>query len=389
MKCIINGKIVLKDKVYEGKVLLYDEKIIGIYDEAEKDKYAGAQIIDAKGNYVAPGLIDIHIHGYMGEDVSDGNIEGITKMSEEIVKNGVTSWCPTTMTVSVDEISSALDACRNLLLMSQNKALFMGAEVLGVHAEGPFISPEKKGAQNESYILKPDAQFVIDNKDIIKIITMAPETEGALKAFKQIKNETDVTISMGHSNAAYDEAIKGIDCGATHITHLFNAMSPINQRNPGLVGAGLLDSRVSCELIADTFHVSKHLYSLIENQKGDKLCLVTDCLRAAGLPEGEYVLGGQKFIVRGIECRLSDGVIAGSILKLNQAVKNFMDNTTLPINKIVAAASGNPAVAVKVYDRKGSLEKGKDADIIIADENFEILKTIIGGYIKYEKDEGQ
>lgn len=389
MKCIINGKIILPDKVYEGKVLLYDEKIIGIYDEAEKDKYADAQLIDAKGNYVAPGLIDIHIHGYMGEDVSDGSIEGIAKMSEEIVKNGVTSWCPTTMTVSLDEINKALDTCRKLKLKSQNKADFMGAEILGVHAEGPFINPEKKGAQNGGFILKPDAQYVIDNKDIIKIITMAPEEEGATETFEQIKNETDVTISMGHSNATYDEAIQGIDCGATHVTHLFNAMSPLNQRNPGLVGAGLLDERVSCELIADTFHVSKHLYSLIENQKGDKLCLITDCLRAAGLPEGEYTLGGQKFIVKGIECRLPNGVIAGSILKLNHAVKNFMDNTSLPIYKIVAAASKNPAVAVKVYDRKGSLEAGKDADIIIADENFEILKTIIGGYIKYEKDEGR
>ena len=191
---------------------------------------------------------------------------------------------------------------------------------------------------------------------------------------------------MGHSNATYDEAIKGIDCGASHITHLFNAMSPLNHRDPGLAGAGLIDKRVTCELIGDAFHVSKDLYGLIEKLKGNKLCLITDCLRAAGLPEGEYVLGGQKFIVKGIECRLSDGVIAGSVLKINDAVKNFIDNTEMPLYEIVNLASLNPASAIKESHRKGSLEKGKDADIIITDEKFEIQKTIIGGYIKYEKE---
>lgn len=387
MKFILGGKIVLPDCVLERKALLFDEKIIGMVDEIETGKYKAADIIDAGGGYILPGLVDIHIHGYMGEDVSDGKTEGITKMSEEIVKNGVTSWCPTTMTVSTDEIKKSLDVCRRLKENCGDKEKWMGAEILGVHMEGPFINPSKKGAQNGEYILKPDAGFVIDNKDIIKIITLAPEMEGAADAIKKIKEETDITVSLGHSDASFEDAVRGIDSGATHVTHLFNAMSTIHHRTPGLAAAALADDRVSCELIADTFHISSHLFSLVERLKGDKLCLITDCLRAAGLPEGEYILSGQKFIVKGIECRLEDGTIAGSILRLNKAIKNLMDHTNIPLYKAVAAASLNPARAISVHGRKGSLEIGKDADIVIADEDFEVEKTIIGGYVKYDKEE--
>lgn len=378
MKYIVNGKIILPDGILENQVLSFDQKIVGITDNESIP--ADAEIIDAKGGFIAPGLVDIHIHGYLGEDTSDGKAEGIKKMANGIMKNGVTSWCPTTMTVSMDEINTALDVVRSLKEESKD---WDGAEILGVNLEGPFINPKKKGAQAESHIKAPDAKFVIDNADIISVATMAPEMEGGVDAIKEICEKCDVKVSIGHTDASFEDAMAGIDAGASHITHLFNAQTGLMHRNPGVVGAALLCD-VSAELICDTFHIHKGLFELIAKVKGDNFVLITDCTRAGGMPDGEYTLGGQKIIVNGIECLLEDGTIAGSVLKLHNAVKNVRDNTNMPFWKVVAAASLNPAKAIGVDDRKGSLEAGKDADIIITDDDFNIVKTIIGGKVKYE-----
>ena len=190
-------------------------------------------------------------------------------------------------------------------------------------------------------------------------------------------------VSVGHTDATFEETLAGIDAGASHITHLFNAQTPLHHRNPGVVGAGLLEN-VTTELIADTFHVHKGLFELLARVKGDNLVLITDCTRAGGMPDGEYTLGGQPIFVNGVKCLLEDGTIAGSVLRLNNAVKNFRDNTALPFWKVVSAATLAPARAIGVDDRKGSLEAGKDADIIITDNDFNIVKTIIGGETKYE-----
>ena len=378
MKYIKNGKYILPDGILENVVLAYDEKICG-FTTAEEIP-ADAQVIDANGGYVAPGLVDIHIHGYLGEDTSDGKADGIFKMANGIMKNGVTAWCPTTMTVSSEEINTALEVVRSL---KEKSKTWEGAEILGVNLEGPFINPNKKGAQAGEHIKTPDAQFIIDNADIISVATMAPEMENGCQAIKEICEKCDVRVSIGHSDATFEQAMAGIEAGATHITHLFNAQTPLHHRNPGVVGAGLLEN-VTTELIADTFHVHKGLFELIARIKGDNLVLITDCTRAGGMPDGEYTLGGQPIIVKGIQCLLEDGTIAGSVLKLNNAVKNVRDNTDLPFWKIVSAASLAPARAIGADDRKGSLEAGKDADIIITDGDFNILKTIIGGEVRYE-----
>ena len=378
MKYIVNGKIILPDSIIQNSVLAFDEKIVGITDI--EDIPQNAEVIDANGGFVAPGLVDIHIHGYLGEDTSDGIADGIEKMANGIIKNGVTSWCPTTMTVSMDEINTALDVVRSLKAQSTD---WDGAQILGVNLEGPFINPKKKGAQAEEHIKAPDAKFVIDNADIISLATMAPEMEGGVEAIAEICKNCDVKVSIGHTDASFEETLAGIDAGATHITHLFNAQTGLLHRNPGVVGAALLRD-VSTELICDTFHIHKGLFELIAKIKNDKFVLITDCTRAGGMPDGEYTLGGQKIIVNGIECLLEDGTIAGSVLKLNNAVKNIRDNTDMPLWSVVNAASLNPAKAIGVDDRKGSLEAGKDADIIITDDDFNITKTIIGGKIKYE-----
>ena len=379
MKAIINGKIILKDRIVEGSALLYSSVIEGIVPLGSVP--ADAEIIDAKGGYVAPGLIDMHIHGYLGKDVCDGEEESIRTISKGLLANGVTGYLPTTMTVDMKVIRKALEVCRSLKEESKD---WDGSVILGCHAEGPFISESKKGAQDAKYILKPDAAFVKEYADIIKSITLAPETdENDFAAIREITRDTDVLISMGHTSADYETAMASVNAGVKHVTHLFNAMTPLQHRAPGVVTAAM-NSDISCELIVDTFHVDASLYDLLWKLKGRKLCFITDCLPAGGLPEGEYTLGGAKIIYRGIVCHLEDGTVAGSVLHLNKGVWNVYTNSDIPLYECVNCASLNPAAALGLDRTKGSLEIGKDADIIITDSEFNVEKTIIGGKIKYE-----
>lgn len=376
MKCIINGRIVLPDRVVTGMALVFDETIKAMIpqDEIKTEEY---DVIDAKGNLVAPGLVDIHIHGYLGEDASDGSTEGLKKMAAGIAKNGVTSWCPTTMTMAKDVICKAFDIAREVKAESK----CYGAKILGINCEGPFINPSKKGAQPEEFILPPDGDFIVENADILKLFTVAPEMEGALDCIKKVYEDGRVLASMGHTGACFDEANAGIEAGVRHATHLFNAMTALQHRNPGVVGAALSDERVSCELIADTFHVNPGLYRLVAKAKGDKLCLITDCMRAGGMEDGDYTLGGQHVIKTGIQCLLEDGTIAGSVLELNAAVRNLKAHTDLSLAEAFACASLNPAKAVGEDDKIGSLEVGKCADIMICDDEINVMTTIINGNI--------
>ena len=379
MKAVINGKIILKDRIVEGKALLFSDVIEGV---VSSDKIPeGAEIIDAEGGYVAPGLIDLHIHGYLGCDVCDAKEDSIRRIANGLIANGVTGFLPTTMTVDMKVIRGALEVCRALKEESKS---WCGSAILGAHAEGPFISESKKGAQDPKYILKPDAKFVKEYSDIIKIITLAPETDTAdFEQIREICRDTGVVVSMGHTSADYETAVRSTEAGVKHATHLFNAMTPLAHRAPGVVGAAL-NTDVSCELIVDTFHVDKCLYDLLFKLKGRKLCFITDCLPAGGLPYGEYTLGGAKIIYRDIVCRLEDGTVAGSVLHLNRGVWNVYSNSNIPLYECVNGASLNPATAIGIADRKGSLDIGKDADIIITDDIFEIKKTIIGGKVQYE-----
>lgn len=378
MKAIINGRIVLKDRVVENSALLYSDVIEGIIPADKLPE--GVEIIDAKGGYVAPGLIDLHIHGYLGKDVCDGEEESIRTISKGLLANGVTGYLPTTMTVDMKVIRKALEVCRALKEESRD---WEGSAILGCHAEGPFISEKKKGAQDPKYILKPDAKFVKEYADIIRIITLAPEEDEDFKAISEIRRDTDVIVSMGHTSADYETAMKSTEAGVRHATHLFNAMTPLAHRAPGVVTAAL-NSDVSAELIVDTFHVNPVFYNMLWKLKGRKLCFITDCLPAGGLPEGEYTLGGQKIIYRGIVCRLADGTVAGSILHLNKGVWNVYSNSDIPLYECVNCASLNPATVLGLDSRKGSIEIGKDADIIITDGEFNVQKTVIGGKIRYE-----
>lgn len=379
MKAIINGKIVTPESVIEGKVLVYDEKIEGIVDAVP----AGAEVIDAQGNYVIPGLVDMHIHGYLGEDASDGKYEGLKIMAEGVAKNGVTAFLPTTMTVSYDELRTAFGLIRRGMQESKSED-WMGAAIVGCNAEGPFININKKGAQAGEHVRVGDAAFLKEYQDVIRVFTIAPEVEGNMDCIREMAADTHVLISMGHTGANFEQAQAGIEAGVRHITHLFNAQTALAHRDPGVVGAALLDSRVSTELICDCFHIHPGVFQLIANIKGDKMVLITDCTRAGGLEDGEYTLGGQPIFVKGIECRLADGTIAGSVLKLNEAVRNVLAHTDLTISQVVKMASLTPATRIGLGQTKGSIEVGKDADIAIVDAEINVQKTILGGRTIYE-----
>lgn len=376
MKCIINGKIVLENQIIENKVLVFDEKILDIKSEAPND----CEIIDANGNYICPGLIDIHIHGNMGKDTMDGDDQAITTIAKSIARHGVSSFLPTTMTMDEKSITDALDTIKKF--MNQDTG---GSQVVGTHLEGPFINKDYKGAQNEKFIVAPTYELIKQYKDVIKIITYAPEKDVDLEFTKKIKKDTNIVLSIGHSKATYDEARDAINMGASNVTHLFNGMSGLNHRNPGVVGASLTTD-VYCEVIADMIHIRKELFQFILDNKGkDKVILITDSIEAGGLEEGEYSLGGQKVVVKDNQARLESGNLAGSVMPLNKMLYNFMTNTNLDIKDVIKLASINPAKSINIDDKKGSLDIGKDADIAIFDENINCFMTINNGNIIYKK----
>lgn len=376
IKAIVNGTIVLPDAEVKSRALLFDERILGVTD-ADTAIAMADEVIDAQGLTVAPGLIDVHIHGYLGADTSDADPEGVRRIARGILQNGVTAFLPTTMTVEWNTLERVFDQLRALKAESEQKG-FSGAQILGCHAEGPFINPSKKGAQAGENILPPDAEKVLPYQDIIRLLTFAPEMPGGMAFAREIRRKTDIRLSIGHTDATFEQAFDCLQSGADHITHTFNAMTPLIHRTPGVVGAALSTNAYS-ELIADTFHVSKGLFGMVARLKGEYLVLITDCTRAGGLEDGEYTLGGQPIFVKGIECRLADGTIAGSVLRLNDAVRNLRDEGGLSLREAINAASLNAARSIGVDGQKGSLSVGKDADIILLDEKCAVHSTFVRG----------
>ncbi|QUI24447.1 N-acetylglucosamine-6-phosphate deacetylase [Vallitalea pronyensis] len=380
MKCIENGRMLLDGQFVEGKAILFEDTIQKIIDQKDVAKEVIDEHIDAAGKYIVPGFIDVHIHGYKGYDTMDGDLEGLRTISRLIPENGVTSFLPTTMTMDAPIIRQALHTIQTIM---DDKSY--GAEVLGTHLEGPFISETFKGAQSATYIQKPTGAVIEGYESIIKIITIAPELEGALPFIEAYKNKYGIQFSMGHSEATYDEAMKGVEAGVCSCTHMFNAMTGLHHRQPGVVGAAM-NSDVYCELIADTIHVNPALFSLIARIKGmHKILLITDAMMGAGLEDGEYNLGGQKVYLKGGKCMLSNGTIAGSSLKLNKAVYHFTQYTEYDLAKVIDLVTINQAKYIGVEDRKGTLDTGKDADIVILDDQLDIYYTMGKGKKLYEK----
>ena len=384
MKCIINGKLILPDRILEGKAIVFDRKIEAIVDPSELGRFGELETIDAQGRYVSPGLVDVHIHGCGGDDTSDNKPGAIQRMSQIITQFGVTSWLPTSMTLPREHIAKTFEMVREAKKASEeDPEAWGGAQVLGVNMEGPYINAENKGAHVAEYIQAPDVEFTKQYADVIKLVTIAAEVPGGMEFIERISKETDIVCSLGHTKADYDTAMECFSKGCHHVTHLFNAQTGLHHRNPGVVGAALTSPQVYTEMICDTFHIHPGVFQLVADCKKDKLVLITDCMRAGGLPDGDYELGGQKVHVEGIHCLLDSGTIAGSVLRLYKGVQNILKYTDWTLPQAVAAASLSPAKAINVGDRKGSLEVGKDADMLLVSDDFEIINTWVGGNLVY------
>ena len=372
-----NCNIVFLDRIEKGSLLIEN----GIIKEINPSELNFQNTIDCKGLYVSPGFVDVHIHGAGGHDTMDGTFEAINEISKTICKYGTTSFTPTTMTMSADDILKSMISIKKAKIEGTD-----GAIVLGAHLEGPFISPSAIGAQNPNYLISPSYEnfesMTGDAIDAVVSITMAPEVEGA-KELASILSSKGIRCSMGHTKATYEQAIDGIKHGFCHSTHLFNAMTGFTHREPGVVGA-TFDSDITTETISDGIHISYPSLRVAYKQKGtDKTLLVTDAMCACGMADGKYALGGQPVIVKGGAARLENGALAGSILTLNKAIKNIYDNTDYPLYEIVKMASYNGAKYCRVDNKKGQIKENFDADLTIFDENIDIKMTIIDGKIVY------
>jgi len=378
MKAIINAGIIMDNSILEGYTVLFDEKIAAVKENGSLNRSELEEVIDAKGRYLSPGFIDLHIHGCLGSDTMDDDDGSIRNISKGIAATGVTSFLPTTMTMKQSSIELTIGRIRSIMGHEP------GASILGCHLEGPFISEEYKGAQDGRYIRRPDFKSIEDFLDVIRIITLAPEEEGSGE-FIESCTRHGIIAAIGHTSASYEQAMEAIRRGASHITHTFNAMTPLHHRKPGVVGAAM-DSSASCELIADNVHVEPAVQRILLKVKGiDGIVLVTDAMRACLLDEGEYELGGQKVVVKGEEARLASGNLAGSVLTMDKALRNFRVNTGISLVEAVRTVTVNPARILCVDDRKGSICEGKDADLVMFDEKFDIYVTYVKGRKVYER----
>lgn len=334
-----------------------------------------------------PGMIDVHIHGANGADTMDATHQALDTISEALPKEGTTSFLATTITQSTENIEKSL---KNVADYLQNETKQGHAEILGVHLEGPFISKEKAGAQPLDYIIKPDValfkKFQHLSNQHIKLVTLAPEEDPDFSLIKHLR-ENGIVASIGHSDATYDQIDQAIEAGATHVTHLYNGMSALHHREPGVVGAALLRDELYAELIVDGIHSRPEMVKLAYQQKGkDRLILITDAMRAKCLKNGVYDLGGQEVIVKDGKAELRNGHLAGSVLKMADGFKNMMNFTNADLESLVDMTSVNPAKQLSVFDRKGSLAIGKDADLVILDDDYQVVMTFCKGILSYEKE---
>lgn len=378
MKAIINAGIIMNNSILKGYTILFDEKIAAVREDGSLNRSEFEEVIDAEGRYLSPGFIDLHIHGCLGSDTMDDDDGSIPNISKGITAAGVTSFLPTTMTMKQSAIELTIGRIRRLMGHEP------GASILGCHLEGPFISEEYKGAQDGRYIRRPEFKSIEDFLDVIRIVTLAPEEAGAGEFIESCARH-GIIAAIGHTRASYEQAMEAIRKGASHITHTFNAMTPLHHRKPGVVGAAM-DSSASCELIADNIHVEPAVQRILLKVKGiEGIVLVTDAMRACLLDEGEYELGGQKVLVKGEEARLASGNLAGSMLTMNKALRNFRANTGISLVEAVRTVTVNPARILGIDGRKGSICEGKDADLVMFDEEFNIYVTYAKGRKVYER----
>lgn len=449
---ITNCQVIMKDGIYKGSVRVSEGKIekVLLSGEQEEDILQSLQgkeenILDAKGMYLSPGFIDVHIHGAGGSDTMDGTSLALSTIAKAIVKHGTTAFLPTTMTVSIEEINHTLRAIKDYMkhqnsinaaqIDDTDKEIFrtcidevdvydinekktqseeatdkikiettteerklqnqtnlqrremqekqeLGAQVLGAHLEGPFVSPQAIGAQNPKYLLIPSIkaykEMVKDCEEIVVSMTLAPELDGAKEVVEYL-TARGIVCSAGHTKATYEEMIQATQWGISHATHLYNAMTSLNHREPGVVGA-VFDSLLTSETISDGIHISYPALRIAYKQKStDQMLLITDAMMACCMPDGKYALGGQEVYVSDGAARLENGALAGSVLTLDRAIANVYENCKLPLYEVVKMATYNPARFCKIEDHKGLIREGYDADLVLFDEKIQVRRVWIQG----------
>lgn len=377
IKALTNARAIVDETIYDNVTILFDKTIVAVDTNVNT---SGCELIDAKGAYVSAGFIDMHIHGSGGADVMDGTPEALETISRTLLQTGTTAFLATTMTMAQEAIDNAVDNVR------EHRTLLRGAQIVGVHLEGPFINPKKQGAQDAHFVQEPDYAAIEKYMDIVKMITLAPEMEGSERFIRKIReSHDDVVLSIGHSDADYDMALRSFHWGISHATHLFNAMPPLHHRSPGIVGAVFADEEVTCDVIADLVHLHPAILKSVWQQKGEKMILITDAMRAGCMKNGEYDLGGQHVFVDNGKATLENGTLAGSVLKMNEAVANMVRHVGMPLPQAVAAVTQIPAQKLKL--NKGRLAAGYDADMVIFDEDFSIITAIVAGKVQYQRSE--
>ena len=337
-------------------------------------------VLDADGLYAIPGLIDIHFHGCMGHDFCDGTVEAIDAITRYEASCGVTSVCPATMTVSPESLVQVMDAARTY---NESLARPGQASLVGINMEGPFISEAKKGAQAAEHIRLCDEALFCSLQErsggLIKLVDIAPENEGAMEFIDALHDK--VTISLAHTTADYQTAKEAYDRGARHATHLYNAMPPFTHRAPGVVGAAFDSPHCRAELICDGVHIHPSVVRATFQLFGDdRMILISDSMRAAGMEDGQYTLGGQDVAVKGKYATLvSDGALAGSVTNLMDCMRTAVKEMQIPLESAIACATMNPAKAIGIYDRYGSISTGKIANLVLLDQDLNLRQVIIHG----------
>lgn len=365
---IRNGLVFGEDGKFEKRdIFIENHKIV--MSEAE---VSDPTEIDAEGWKVLPGLVDVHSHGACGHDFCDADVEGLKEILRYEKEHGITSYCPTSMTLAKESLLAIFATAKEA---SDTSA---GARIVGINMEGPFIAAEKKGAQNGNYIQRPDVEMFRECNEksggLIKLVTLAPEEEGSMEFIQALKDE--VHISIGHTTADYDTALEAYKHGADHVTHLFNAMPPFAHRNPSVIGAAFDSPQAFIEIISDGMHIHGSVIRAMFGLFGaERMVLISDSMMATGMPNGEYELGGQKVFMKDQKATLADGTLAGSATNLFACMKKAME-FGIPEEEAIFAATRNPAKSIGVFDRVGSISIGKEADLVAVDENYEIMQVL-------------
>lgn len=364
---IKGGKVFQEDGSFlEQAIYINDHRLV---DKAEYQD--DGEVIDAEGLLVLPGLVDIHSHGAAGEDFSDGNPEGLKKILQYEKRCGITSYCPTSMTFPKERL-------RQIFASIKGAQTEDGATVVGINMEGPFLDPAKKGAHVEKWIAAPDVAFVRElNQDadgLVRLVTLAPNMDGAEEFIKEMHGE--VCISLGHTAADYDCASRAMKLGAHHVTHLYNAMQPFGHRAPGLIGAAMDDPECMVELICDGYHIHPSAIRAAFRMFGpERVILISDSMRATGMENGTYELGGQEVTVKNRKAVLKDGTLAGSATNLYGCMCKAVE-FGIPLEQAIMAATANPARSIGIFDYVGSIRIGKQADLLLVSENLELKRVI-------------